>query len=85
MSGQSGPAGSPEPGSGLVVGPDGLARPSWAATDPEGLRSAARSLAEGRTDGSPDAQALRTILSRYGPSFAPVDSPAREHLRIRHV
>ena len=29
----SGP-GTPDPASGLVVGPDGLARPAWAATDP---------------------------------------------------
>jgi DNA-3-methyladenine glycosylase I len=30
----SGDAGAVPPGSGLVVGPDGLARPAWAATDP---------------------------------------------------
>ena len=30
----SGTAGAPDPASGLVVGPDGLARPAWAATDP---------------------------------------------------
>lgn len=30
----SGAAATPDPASGLVVGPDGLARPAWAATDP---------------------------------------------------
>ncbi|QDV35250.1 glycosyltransferase family 39 protein [Tautonia plasticadhaerens] len=58
---------------------EGLARPeepavnepvfAWAATDPEGLRAAARALAGGREADSADAPALRSVLLRFGPAF----------------
>jgi 4-amino-4-deoxy-L-arabinose transferase-like glycosyltransferase len=58
---------------------EGLTRPdepgvyepifSWAATDPESLRAAARALAEGRDADAPDAAALRSLFVRYGPGF----------------
>lgn len=65
---------------------EGLSRPdepavydpifAWAATDPEGLRAAARALAEGNEADSADAPALRSALLRFGPAFY---AQLREH------
>jgi hypothetical protein len=54
----------------------------WAARNPEGLRTAARSVADGRSELDGNALRLLTILKRHDP-FDPPGEPASERLLRR--